>query len=78
LEGKVEEGEQALSRVVDALELLLANLCRCNGEVIVTESRALVEESLELEYASEEENKEEEFRTPPLDLMMLVIKGCTL
>ena len=27
LEGKVEEGEQTLSRVVDALELLLVKVC---------------------------------------------------
>ena len=30
---------------------------------------------MELEYASED--KEEEFRMPPPDLMTLVIKGCT-
>ena len=74
LEGKVEEGEQTLSRCVDALELLSVKVCRCNNDVIASGSGA-IEESSELEYASEEE--EEEFRTPPPDLMMLVIDGRT-
>ena len=74
LEGKVEEGEQTLSQVVDALELLLVKVCRCNDEVIASGSRGR-EVSLELEYASEDE--EEEFRMPPPDLMTLVIKEHT-
>ena len=79
LEGKVEEGKHTLSRVVDTLELLSAKSCWCNEDVVVTESGVVMEESSELEYASEEENKEgeEEFRTPPPDLMTLVIEGCT-
>ena len=74
LEGKVEEGEQTLSRCVDALELLSVKVCRCN-DVVASGSGAIVESS-ELEYASEEE-EEEEFRTPPPDLMTLVIEGRT-
>jgi len=76
LEGKVEEGEQTLSRCVDALELLSVKVCRCNDNVVVSGSGAIGESS-ELEYASEEEEEEEEFRTPPPDLMTLVIEGRT-
>ena len=76
LEGKVEEGEQTLSRCVDALELLSVKVCRCNEDIVASGSGA-IEESSELEYASEEEEEEEEFRTPPPDLMTLVIDGCT-
>ena len=75
LEGKVEEGEQTLSRCVDALELLSVKVCRCNDDVVASGS-GVVAESSELEYASEEE-EEEEFRTPPPDLMTLVIEGRT-
>ena len=74
LEGKVEEGEQILSQVVDALELLLVKVCRCNDDVVTSGSGGR-EVSSELEYASEDE--EEEFRTLPPDLMTLVIEGCT-
>ena len=49
-------------------------VCRCNNDVIASRSRG-GEVSSELEYASED--KEEEFRTPPPDLMMLVIEGHT-
>jgi len=79
LEGKVKEGEQTLSRCVDALELLSVKVCRCNDDVVAAGNRA-IEESSELEYASEDgegEEEEEEFRTPPPDLMTLVIEGRT-
>jgi len=77
LEGKVEEGEQTLSRCVDALELLSVKVCRCNDDVVASGSGA-IEESSNLEYASEDgEGEEEEFRTPPPDLMTLVIEGRT-
>jgi len=77
LEGKVEEGEQTLSRCVDALELLSVKVCRCNNDVVISRSGA-IEESSDLEYASEDgEREEEEFRTPPPDLMTLVIEGHT-
>jgi len=76
LEGKVEEGEQTLSRCVNALELLSVKVCRCNDNVVALGNGA-INESSELEYASEEEEEEEEFRTPPPDLMTLVIEGRT-
>jgi len=79
LEGKVEEGEQTLSRCVNALELLSVKVCRCNDDVVASGS-GVIEESSELEYASEDgegEEEEEEFRTPPPDLMTLVIEGRT-
>ena len=62
LEGKVEEGEQTLSRVVDVLKLLLVKVCQCNNDVVASGSGTR-EILSELEYASEEE--EEEFRMPP-------------
>ena len=74
LERKVEEGEQTLSQVVDALKLLSVKMCRCNDDVVTSGSGG-GEVSSELEYSSEDE--EEEFRTPPPDLMTLVIEGCT-
>ena len=52
LEGKVEEGEQTLSRCVNALELLSVKVCRCNDDVVALGSGA-IKESSELEYASE-------------------------
>ena len=73
LEGKVEEGEQTLSQVVDTLELLSVKACRCNDEVITSGSGG--EASSELEYTSEDE--EEEFRMLLPDLVMLVIEGHT-
>jgi len=79
LEGKIEEGEQTLGRCIDALELLSVKVCRCNDDVVASGNGA-IEESLELEYASEDgegEEEEEEFRTPPPDLMTLVIEGRT-
>ena len=48
-------------------------VCQCNDDIITSGSGFV--EDLELEYASEDE--EEEFRTPPPDLMTLVIKGRT-
>ena len=73
----MEEGEQTLSRCVDALELLSVKVCRCNDDVVASGSGA-IEESSNLEYASEDgEGEEEEFRTPPPDLMTLVIEGRT-
>jgi len=56
----------------------LVKVCRCNDDVVASGS-GVIEESLELEYASEdgEGEEEEEFRTPPPDLMTLVIEGCT-
>ena len=69
LEGKFEEGEQTLSQVVNALELLSVKACRCNNDVVVASGSRRREVSSELEYMSEDE--EEEFRTPPPDLMML-------
>ena len=76
LEGKVEEGEQMLSQVVDVLELLSVKVCWCNDDVVIALGSGRREVSLELEYASEDE--EEEFRMPPPDLMTLVIEGCIL
>jgi len=77
LEGKIKEGEQTLSRCIDALELLSVKVCRCNDDVVASGSGA-IKESSELEYASEDgEGEEEEFRTPPPDLMSLVIEGRT-
>ena len=76
LEDKVEEGEQTLSRCVDALELLSVKVCRCNDDVIASGNGA-IDESSELEYASEDGEGEEEFRTLPPDLMTLVIEGRT-
>ena len=75
LEGKVEEGEQTLSQVANALKLLLVKVCRCNDNVVASESGA-IKVSLELEYTSED-GEEEEFRTLPPDLMTLVIEGRT-
>ena len=75
LEGKVKEGEQTLSRVVNALKLLSVKVCRCNNDVVIVSGSGRREVSSELEYASEDE--EEEFRMPLPDLMMLVIKGRT-
>ena len=60
--------------MVDALELLSEKVCRCNDGVVASGSGTR-EVSSELEYASEDE--EEEFRTPPPDLMTLVFKGHT-
>ena len=50
-------------------------VCRCNDGVIGSGSGG-GEGSSELEYASEDK-EEEEFRTPPPDLMTLVIEGHT-
>ena len=75
LEDKVKEGEQTLSRAVNTLKLLSVRVCQCNNDVVASGSGAL-EGSSELEYALEDD-EEEEFRTLPPDLMMLVIKGCT-
>ena len=77
LEGKVKEGEQTLSRCVNALKLPSVKVCQCNDDVVASGSGA-IEESSELEYASEDgegEEEEEEFRMPPPDLMTLVIEG---
>ena len=74
LEGKVEEGEQTLSQVVNALELLSVKVCQCNDDVITSGSGG-GQVSLALEYASEDE--EEEFRMLPPDFMTLVIEGRT-
>ena len=60
--------------MVNALELLSVKVCQCNNDVVASGSRER-EVSLELEYTSEDE--EEEFRTPPPDLMTLVIEGHT-
>ena len=38
LEGKVKEGEQTLSRVVDALELLSVKVCQCDDNIIASGS----------------------------------------
>jgi len=76
LEGKIEEGEQTLGQCIDALELLLVKVCQCNDDVVAS-GDGVIEESSELEYASEDGEGEEEFRTPPPDLMMLVIEGRT-
>ena len=73
LEKKVKEGEQTLSQAVDTLELLSVKVCQCNDGVVTSGSGG-GEVSLELEYASEDE---EEFRTLPPDLMTLVIEECT-
>ena len=53
---------------------MLLNFCQCDDDIVASGSGAIKVLS-ELEYASEDE--EEEFRTPPPDLMTLVIKGCT-
>ena len=76
LEGKVEEGEQTLSQYVNALKLLAVKVCWCNNDVIDSGSGA-IEGSSELEYASEVNEGEEEFRMLPPDLMTLVIEGHT-
>ena len=49
-------------------------VCQCNDDVVTSGSGGR-EVSSELEYASEDE--EEKFRTPPPDLMTLVIEGRT-
>ena len=49
-------------------------VCQCNNDVVASGSGTRGVSS-ELEYASEDE--EEEFRTPPPDLMTLVIEGHT-
>ena len=76
LEDKVEEGEQTLSQYVNTLELLLVKVYWCNDNVVASGSGA-IEISSELEYTSEYREEEEEFRTPPPDLMTLVIEGRT-
>ena len=38
LEGKVKEGEQTLSRAVDALKLLSVKVCQCNDNIIASGS----------------------------------------
>ena len=53
--------------------MLKLKVCQCNDDVVASGSGRR-EVSLELEYASDDE---EEFRMPPPDLMMLVIEGCT-
>ena len=52
-------------------------VCQCNDDVVALGS-GVIEELLELEYALEDGEEEEDFRTPPPDLMMLVIEGHTL
>ena len=49
--------------------MMLVRTCCCNKGAVASES-GIVEESLELEYTLEDE----EFRMPPLDLMMLVLE----
>ena len=66
----MEEGEETLLKCTKALEMMLMKACQCNEGVVVSESR-IREESLELEYASEDE----EFRTLPSDLTTLVLEG---
>ena len=70
LEWKVEVGEESLLKCAKALELVSSRAYRC-GESVVASGSGLREES-ELEYAL---TGEEEFRTPPPDLMTLVIEG---
>ena len=50
--------------------MMLVRACCCNVGVVMSGS-GLREESLELEYTSEDE----EFRMPPPDLMTLVLEG---
>jgi len=50
-------------------------VCCCNNDVVKTASGSGAREELELEYVSE--SSEEEFRTPPPDLMTMVIEGHT-
>ena len=50
--------------------MMLARACQCNKGA-VTLGSGVREESSELEYVLEDE----EFRMPPLDLMMLVFEG---
>ena len=69
LEQKVEEGEETLLKCAEALEMILVRACQYNKGTVASGS-GIVEESLELEYAL----GDEEFRTPPLDLMMLVLE----
>ena len=66
----MEEGEETLLKYAEALKMMSARACRCN-EGAVASGSGVREESLELEYASEDE----EFRTPPPDLMKLVLEG---
>ena len=51
-------------------------VCWCNDDVVALGSGAIGVSS-ELEYASEDREEEEEFRTLPPDLMTLVIEGYT-
>ena len=66
----MEEGEETLLKCTKALEMMLVRACQCNDGAVMSGS-GIVEESSELEYALEEE----EFRTPPPDLMTLVLEG---
>ena len=66
----MEEGEKTLLKCTEALEIMSVRACHCNEEA-VTSGSGVMEESLELEYALEDE----EFRTPPPDLMMLILEG---
>ena len=66
----MEEGEETLLKCAEALEMMLVKACQCNKGAIASGSRVR-EESSELEYASEDEK----FRTPPPDLMTLVLEG---
>ena len=67
---KVEEGEETLLKCIKALKMMSARACHCN-EGAVASGSGIREESLELEYASEDE----EFRMLSPDLMTLVLEG---
>ena len=69
-EWKVEEGEETLLKCTEALKMMSVRACQCNDGAVASGS-GIREESLELEYASEDE----EFRMLPPDLMTLVLEG---
>ena len=66
----MEEGEETLLKYTEALKMMSARAYHCNKGAVAPGS-GIREESSELEYVSEDE----EFRTLPPDLMMLVLEG---
>ena len=66
----MEEGKETLLKCTKALEMMLVRAYCCNEETVASGS-GVREESPKLEYASENE----EFNTPPPDLMTFVLEG---
>ena len=78
LEATVEHYEVIIDWYADIIETLQTKVYHCNSDVAKTASGSGVREELsELEYVSES-SEEEEFMTPPPDLMTRVIKECIL